>query len=42
MTKLIQDMTAREVRALRIQTRRNANATARRLGFRNVAEWLGE
>lgn len=42
MPKLISQMTAREVRALWIKTRREQNATARRLGFRNFKEWQGE
>ena len=42
MTKLISEMTAREVRALQIATRRLQNATARRLGFRNFKEWQGD
>jgi hypothetical protein len=32
-------MTLREYRLARIQLRRRLNATARRLGFRNWAEW---
>lgn len=33
---------SRQVRARWIAVRRNQNATARRLGFRNFAEWQGE
>jgi hypothetical protein len=40
--KLIRDMTPEEVRARRIALRRLQNATARRLGFKNYAEWQGE
>jgi len=42
MTKLISEMSAREIRLLWINARRDANRTARRLGFRNYAEWQGE
>lgn len=42
MPKLISEMTAREIRAMRIQVRREQNATARRLGFKNFKEWQGE
>lgn len=38
MTKLIEQMTAREIRALRIQIRREQNAMARSRGFRNFNE----
>lgn len=39
MTKLIDQMTAREIRARRIEIRRLQNATARSLGFKNFKEW---
>ena len=42
MTKLISEMTAREIRARWIQVRREKNAIARRLGFKNFQEWQGE
>lgn len=42
MPKLISEMTAREVRALHIATRRRQNATARRLGFKNYKAWQPE
>lgn len=42
MTKLIKDMTAREVRAMQIKARRVQNAAARSRGFRNFAEMVGE
>ncbi len=42
MNKLISEMTAHEVRAMWIATRRLQNATARRLGFKNYAEWQGD
>jgi hypothetical protein len=33
---------ARKCRLVRIQLRRNQNATARRLGFKNYQAWQGE
>lgn len=42
MPKLISEMTTREVRALKIETRRKQNAIARRLGFKNFNEWQGD
>lgn len=42
MTKLISEMTAREIRAMQIAVRREENATARRLGFKNFKSWQGE
>ena len=37
--KLIREMSNDEVRLMRVLVRRYQNATARRLGFRNFAEW---
>ena len=42
MTKLISEMTSREIRAMQIAVRRQQNATARRLGFKNFKEWQGD
>lgn len=42
MPKLISEMTAREIRARWIEVRRENNAIARRLGFKNAAAWLGD
>lgn len=39
MTKLVREMSSREVRAMWIAARRQRNATARKLGFRNYREW---
>ena len=39
MTKLISEMTTDEVKLARIKLRRENNATARQLGFRNWNEW---
>jgi len=42
MTKLISEMSFREIRAERIQSRRRRNAMARSMGFRNYAQMTGD
>lgn len=42
MPKLISEMTNREIRARRIEVRRETNAIARRLGFKNYRQMTGD
>lgn len=41
-SKLIREMSSREIRTAWIQLRREKNATARRLGFKNDRAWHPE